>query len=139
MLVHYADLLTDLEGEMRRLAARLDLEVPEDVWPSLVDAARSWAQAIAVAGGRIIAVGTDAEVSALIEPRTEVIDLAGRMLLPGFTDSHVHASGAGLERIRCDLSGAHSLDDYLAAVRRYARRHPAAAWITCSGHGAGHR
>ena len=93
----------------------------------LVDAARSWAQAVAVAAGRIVAAGTDAEVSALIGPGTEVIDLAGRMLLPGFTDSHVHASGAGLERIRCDLSGAHSLDDYLAAVRRYARRHPAAA------------
>ena len=99
----------------------------------LVDAARSWAQAVAVADGRIIAVGTDAEVSALIGPRTEVMDLVGRMLLPGFTDSHVHASGAGLERIRCDLSGAHSLDDYLAAVRRYARRHPAAAWITGGG------
>src|SRR5262252_9093877 len=80
----------------------------------LVDAARSWAQAVAVAGGRIVAVGTDAEVSALIGPRTEVIDLAGRMLLPGFTDSHVHASVGGLERLRCDLSGAHGLDDYLA-------------------------
>ena len=99
----------------------------------LVDAARSWAQAVAVAGGRIVAVGTDTEVSALIGPRTEVIDLAGRMLLPGFVDSHVHASGAGLERIRCDLSGVHSRDDYLAAVRRYARHHPAAAWITGGG------
>ena len=48
----------------------------------LVDAARSWAQAVAVADGRIVAVGTDAEVSALIGPHTEVMDLAGRMLLP---------------------------------------------------------
>ena len=99
----------------------------------LVDAARSWAQAVAVAGGRIVAAGTDAEVSALIGPRTEVIDLAGRMLLPGFTDSHVHASVGGLERLRCDLSGAHSLDDYLAAVRGYAERHPGAGWITGGG------
>ena len=99
----------------------------------LVDAARSWAQAVAVAGGRIVAVGTDAEVSTLIGPHTEVIDLAGRMLLPGFTDSHVHASGGGLERIRCDLSGLHNRDDYLAAVRAYAQSHPAAAWITGGG------
>src|SRR5215831_6087948 len=99
----------------------------------LVDAARSWAQAVAVAGGRIAGVGTDAEVSALAGPHTEVIDLAGRMLLPGFTDSHVHTSSGGLERIRCDLTGAHRLDDYLAAVRRYAEDHPAAAWITGGG------
>jgi len=99
----------------------------------LVDAARSWAQAVAVAGERIVAAGTDAEVSALIGPRTEVIDLAGRMLLPGFTDSHVHASGGGLERLRCDLSEAHGLDDYLAAVRGYAERHPGDGWITGGG------
>src|SRR5262245_55552203 len=65
----------------------------------LVDAARSWAGAVAVAGGRIVAVGTDAQVSAHIGPRTEVIGLAGRMVLPGFIDSHIHASAGGLERI----------------------------------------
>ena len=58
----------------------------------LMDAARSWARAVAVADGRIAAVGTDAEVSALIGPKTEVIDLMGRMLVPGFIDSHIHAS-----------------------------------------------
>jgi len=99
----------------------------------LVDAARSWAQAVAVTGGRIAAVGTDAEVSALTGPHTEVIDLAGRMLLPGFTDSHVHASGGGLERIRCDLAELHGRDDYLAAVRAYADSHPAVAWVTGGG------
>src|SRR5262245_65919916 len=86
----------------------------------LVDAARWWAGAVAVADGRIVAVGTDAEVSAHIGRHTEVIDLAGRMLLPGFVDSHIHASAGGLERIRCDLSEAHSLGGYLAAVRGYA-------------------
>ena len=91
----------------------------------LVDAARSWAEAVAVTDGRIAAVGTNAEVSALIGRRTEVIDLAGRMLLPGFIDSHIHASAGGLERIRCDLSEAHSLADYLGAVRGYAERNPA--------------
>ena len=99
----------------------------------LVDAARSWAGAVAVSDGRIAAVGSEAEVSALIGQHTEVIDLAGRMLLPGFIDSHIHASAGGLGRIRCDLSEAHSLGDYLATVRGYAERNPAAPWITGGG------
>jgi predicted amidohydrolase YtcJ len=107
--------------------------VLRDGWAYLVDAARSWAQAVAVADGRIIAVGTDAEVSGLVGPHTEVIDLRGRMLIPGFQDAHVHTSGGGLERNRCDMSEAHSLDDYLAAVRAYAEKHPATEWITGGG------
>jgi predicted amidohydrolase YtcJ len=97
-----------------------------------VDAARSWAQAVAVRDGTIVAVGTDAQVGELTGPRTVVIDLAGRMLLPGFIDAHVHASAAGLERLRCDLSEAHGLEDYLAIVRRYAQTSEA-YWITGGG------
>jgi hypothetical protein len=98
-----------------------------------VDAARSWAQAVAVRAGRIAAVGTDAGARALAGPRTEVIDLHGRMLLPGFQDAHVHASAAGLERAHCDLSGAHGLADYQALIRGYAERNPGAEWITGGG------
>lgn len=99
----------------------------------VTDAARSWARAVAVAGGRIVAVGADAQVSGLIGPHTEVIDLRERMLLPGFQDAHVHASGGGLERLRCDLSEAHDLGGYIATVGRYAAEHPAAEWITGGG------
>jgi predicted amidohydrolase YtcJ len=98
-----------------------------------VDAARSWAQAVAVRAGTIIAAGTDAQIDALTGPGTQVIDLAGRMVLPGFIDAHVHASAAGLERLRCDLSEAHGLDDYLAIVRQYAQGEPDAQWITGGG------
>ena len=98
-----------------------------------VDAARSWAQAVAVRDGTIIAVGTDAQIGRLTGSGTQVIDLAGRMLLPGFVDAHVHASAAGLERLRCDLSEAHGLDDYLTVVRRYAQASPGAEWITGGG------
>jgi predicted amidohydrolase YtcJ len=98
-----------------------------------VDAARSWAQAVAVRDGTIVAAGTDADITALAGPRTDVIDLDGRMLLPGFTDAHVHASAGGLERLRCDLSDAHGLADYLAIVRGYAERHPEVEWITGGG------
>jgi predicted amidohydrolase YtcJ len=98
-----------------------------------VDAARSWAQAVAVRDGTIVAVGTDDQVGELASAGTRVVDLAGRMLLPGFIDAHVHASAAGLERQRCDLTGAHGLDQYLELVSRYAGEHPDAEWITGGG------
>ncbi len=98
-----------------------------------VDAVRSWAQAVAVRSGKIVAVGTDDEVGALVGPRTEVVDLRGRMVLPGFQDAHVHASAGGLERIRCDLSELHTLDDYLRCIREYAERNPSAEWILGGG------
>jgi len=100
-----------------------------------VDAARSWAQAVAISGGRIVAVGTDADMRPYVGPRTEVVGLRGRMLLPGFQDAHVHASGGGLERSQCDLTGEHTRPGYLAAIRSYAGRNPDAAWITGGGWG----
>ncbi len=98
-----------------------------------VDAARSWAQAVAVTDGTITAVGTDKEVREHAGPGTEVIDLNGRMLLPGFQDAHVHAASGGLERTQCDLSQAHGREDYLAIIREYADQHPHTEWITGSG------
>jgi len=98
-----------------------------------VDAVRRWAQAVAVRSGAIVAVGTDDEVGELIGSHTEVVDLAGRMVLPGFQDAHVHASAGGLERIRCDLSEAHTLDEYLRLVREYAERSARAEWILGGG------
>jgi predicted amidohydrolase YtcJ len=98
-----------------------------------VDAARRWAQAVAVTDGRIVALGTDRQVRELSGRRTELVDLRGRMLLPGFQDAHVHAGGGGLERLRCDLSGVRSRDGYLATIRRYADANPDAAWILGGG------
>lgn len=89
-----------------------------------VDAARPRAEAVAVRGGEIVAVGADADVRELAGPGTETFDLGGRMLLPSFQDSHVHASGGGLERRRCDLTGVHGREAYVAAVARYAAGHP---------------
>jgi predicted amidohydrolase YtcJ len=98
-----------------------------------VDAAERWAQAVAVGGGRILAVGTDADVRDLIGAGTQVIDLRGRMVLPGFQDAHVHAGAAGLDRLRCDLSPLHSADGYLKAIRGYADAQPDADWIVGGG------
>ncbi|MFD3376359.1 MULTISPECIES: amidohydrolase [unclassified Streptomyces] len=97
-----------------------------------VDAARSRATAVAVRGGRIVAVGHD-EVHELIGTGTEVVDLAGRLLLPGFQDAHVHPQGAGAELGLCHLNDTIDPQEYLRRVRAYADEHPEAEWITGGG------
>ncbi|GHH00681.1 amidohydrolase [Streptomyces lanatus] len=90
------------------------------------------ATAVAVTGERITAVGRE-EVHDLAGPRTEVVDLAGRLLVPGFQDAHVHPVPAGLELSQCDLTGTKTADETLAVVRAYADAHPEREWITGGG------
>ncbi|MHB9755854.1 amidohydrolase [Streptomyces sp. BYX5S] len=94
--------------------------------------ARTRATTVAVRGERIVAVGHD-EVRELIGPRTEVVDLAGKLLVPGFQDAHVHPVGAGLEMGQCDLSGGTTLAEYREVIAAYAAAHPEAEWITGGG------
>ncbi|MER5946417.1 amidohydrolase [Streptomyces sp. NPDC001904] len=94
--------------------------------------ARSRATSVAVRGERVVAVGHD-EVRELIGPRTEVVDLAGRLLIPGFQDAHAHPVGGGLEMGQCDLSGATTLSEYRETIAAYAKAHPDAEWITGGG------
>ncbi|MFF7456575.1 amidohydrolase [Kitasatospora sp. NPDC008115] len=96
------------------------------------DAARTRASALAVTGGRITAVGHD-EVHGLIGPGTDVVDLTGKLLLPGFQDAHIHAVGGGTELASCDLTGTVGVPDYLERIRAYARANPGQEWITGSG------
>ncbi|MET9918627.1 amidohydrolase family protein, partial [Streptomyces sp. NPDC006435] len=96
------------------------------------DPARTRASSLAVVGERIAAVGHD-EVRELIGPRTEVVDLAGKLLVPGFQDAHVHAVYGGSELAECDLTGTVGTADYLARIRSYADAHPDHEWITGSG------
>ena len=86
---------------------------------------------VAVGRGRILAVGPAARE--LAGPGTERIDLAGRLLAPGFQDAHVHPILGGLELGSCDLSGLSAAPDYLAAIGGYARSHPERPWITGGG------
>ncbi|MCT9093713.1 amidohydrolase [Streptomyces sp. ASQP_92] len=97
-----------------------------------LDAARSRATTVAVTGDRITAVGHD-EVRELIGPKTEVVDLGGKLLIPGFQDAHVHPVSAGIELARCDLTGLRTATDTVAAVRAYADAHPDQEWITGGG------
>ncbi|MFE2287088.1 amidohydrolase [Streptomyces sp. NPDC059443] len=95
--------------------------------PAPVDAA------VAIAGGRILAVADEAEVRSLVGPDTEVVDLAGGLLVPGFQDAHVHPAVAGVQMLSCDLSGERTIDGYLKVVADYAGAHPGAAWIRGGG------
>lgn len=79
---------------------------------------------VLVADGRIVAVGEGLEGD-------DVVDVP--FLSPGFTDAHVHPIQGGLERLRCDLSGGSTREDYLATVQRYADAHPDREWIVGGG------
>ncbi|GAA3195789.1 MULTISPECIES: amidohydrolase [Streptomyces] len=96
------------------------------------DPARSRASSLAVVGDRIAAVGHD-EVRDLIGRTTEVVDLRGKLLLPGFQDAHVHAVYGGVELAECDLTGTVGAAEYLDLIGAYARAHPDHAWITGGG------
>ena len=98
-----------------------------------VDAARSWARAVAVSGGRILAVGSDDDVREHIGSNTEIVDLAGRMLLPGFQDAHIHPPVSGLEMLRCDLSEIYGLEEYQRVISDYAAANPDVPWILGGG------
>jgi predicted amidohydrolase YtcJ len=98
-----------------------------------VDAARRWAQAVAVGDGKIAAVGTDEQVRALAGRGTEVVDLAGRMLLPGFQDAHCHPPGGGYDMLHCNLNEAYSLEEYERIIAKYSADHPDEEWIVGGG------
>ncbi|MFT4268554.1 MAG: amidohydrolase [Xenophilus sp.] len=87
------------------------------------------AQALAVAQGRILAAGTDAEVLATAGPATRRIALDGATVIPGIIDAHAHMEREGLKTLRPSLAHAKSIAEVLDVVRREARRLPAGAWI----------
>jgi hypothetical protein len=78
-------------------------------------------------------VGADQSVADLIGPKTEVHDLHGRMLLPGFQDAHVHPPSGGLEMLECNLNEAYTREGYERIVADYASEHPDVEWIRGGG------
>jgi predicted amidohydrolase YtcJ len=98
-----------------------------------VDSGRPRAEAVAIRGERVVAVGSAAEVAGLAGPRTRVIDLAGRLVLPGFQDAHVHPIFAGVDRLQCDLRDGRGRTGVLEIVRRFVAAHPNDPWIIGSG------
>jgi predicted amidohydrolase YtcJ len=100
-----------------------------------MDPGRPRAEAVAVAGGRILAVGSRAEVAALAGPSTRVVDAGGRTLLPGFVESHLHLVLGGNELTQLQLGGVHGSDDLTAAFRAYAAANPGLPLLMAQGAG----
>lgn len=107
---------------------------PDQVWLNAniytMDAARPRAEAIAVARDRIVAVGSNAEIRALMQPATRDHDLGGRTVLPGLIDAHGHVESLGLFGLGLiDLSACRSFDDVVAIVAEKAASTPTGQWI----------
>jgi predicted amidohydrolase YtcJ len=105
--------------------SRADLVVTRARFPGAAEA-----MGVAVAGERILAVGPDAEIAALAGPRTRFVDAAGRVLLPGFNDAHVHFMGGGFGLAGVQLREARDEGEFVEALRRYAERLRPGEWIT---------
>ena len=94
-----------------------------------VDAARSWAQALAVRKGRIVYVGNNLDVKDYVGEKTRIIDLEGRLLLPAFHDSHTHMVLGGERLTQCILSNAKSIDEILERIQTYKQTHQSNTWL----------
>jgi predicted amidohydrolase YtcJ len=91
------------------------------------------AEAIAVSGGKIAFVGSDAGVARFQGPNTRVVDFAGKTVVPGLTDSHCHLSGVGAREVELNLEGTTSLQDFLAKVKSRVDQAKPDQWITGRG------
>jgi len=98
-----------------------------------VDAARPWAEAVAVSDGRIVFVGDGADVEPFVGPETRVVDVGDGLLLPGFHDTHVHPVSGGVELAECDLNPATSIADVERIVAECLAREPDAPWLRGGG------
>ncbi len=94
---------------------------------------KPWAEAVAVRDGKIAAAGTDYEIEKLRGPRTRVIDAAGRLVLPGFVDCHIHFLDGSLSLGRVNLEGAKDAADIQQRLREYAEKHPGTDWVLGRG------
>jgi hypothetical protein len=98
-----------------------------------VDEARPEAQAIAIRGDRIAAVGTNAEIERYIGPATKVIDLAGQLAIPGLIESHGHFMGLGQSKMTLDLMDVKDWSEIVSMVASAAKQAKPGEWIIGRG------
>lgn len=98
-----------------------------------VDADRSWAEAVAIRGEEIVFVGSDADSASFVGDDTTVVDLAGKMMLPGFQDAHVHPVWSGMAYLGCPMFDVDTVDDYVQVAADCASRDPEKHWIVGDG------
>ncbi len=97
------------------------------VWT--VDSSHPEAEAVAILGDRIVAVGTSAQVDAWRGPHTRVVDAAGKRLLPGFNDAHVHFSDGGAQLDSVQLNDATSAQEFVRRIRERAAKSAKGEWL----------
>lgn len=95
-----------------------------------VDPAQPEAEAVAIAGDRIVAVGSSAEILKLKDERTHVIDLNGKRVLPGFNDAHVHFFDGGSELAGPQLRYSRSKEEFRKTLAEFVKHVPSGQWIT---------
>lgn len=98
-----------------------------------VDSNHPWAEALAIRDGKLLAVGTDKEVSIYRGPSTKIIDAKGHLVLPGFTDCHVHFLDGSLSLERVNVEGVKDLAEVLRRIKAYADAHPKDPWVLGRG------
>src|ERR1700681_1538605 len=98
-----------------------------------VNPQQQWAEAIAVRGDKIIALGDRKQIEALRGPATKEIDAQGRLLLPGFTDCHIHFIDGSLSLLQVNLDDANTIAEIQRRVKDYATAHPDLPWIQGRG------
>jgi predicted amidohydrolase YtcJ len=97
------------------------------------DPSQPWADAVAIRRNRIVAVGDNLQVAATAGPTTHVIDLNGRLTIPGFDDAHTHLIRGALRLLRVDLTGVCGMADMQKRIRDFAAAHPKDPWIVGTG------
>ncbi|HEX3186076.1 MAG TPA: amidohydrolase [Pyrinomonadaceae bacterium] len=95
-----------------------------------MDPARPNAEAIAILGNRIVAVGSTKEIKKLAGPRTRTIDAKKRLVLPGFNDAHTHFLSGGFQLASVDLRDANTPQEFAARIRAFVANVPKGRWIT---------
>ena len=95
-----------------------------------MDPARPTADAIAVYGNRVVAIGSNKEIKSMAGAQTRVIDAHGQLVLPGFNDAHVHFLSGGFQLASVDLRDANSPEEFANRIRRFAEKLPPGRWIT---------
>jgi predicted amidohydrolase YtcJ len=109
-----------------------------NIYTGVVDAAASLgsgkrAEALAVLGDRILAVGARDEIMKLKGPETKIIDLDGHFVMPGFNDAHMHLASAGLEKMNVNMVGAKTLDEFRDRLRAKVEAAGPAEWVVGEG------
>lgn len=98
-----------------------------------MDETRPFAEALAISGSRIVAVGTDAEVVPLAQARTRLIDARGGTILPGFNDAHVHIFSGSTSLVQLSLAGVQGFDNVRSVIANHMAAHPDTPSIVAQG------